>query len=81
MKTIKITLFIIFVFCALGFAQSKEDTTEVINMKEQYKTLTNQLQKDELQVMNDKSQLFDLQIKYNQKITEIAEKAKTHLKK
>lgn len=79
MKLINKILFIVFLLTAFGFAQvkqaqiSKQDSTELATIVNQFNEMQKQLQQDELRVMQDKSSLFDLRNSYDAKIKAISE--------
>jgi len=81
MKTLKKILFAVFVLTALGFSQvkttiSKQDSTDLATIANQFNEVLTQLQKDEQKVRDDKAFLFDKQNEYNSKLKAIQEKKK-----
>ena len=78
----KILFLVLFVFVALGFSQvkteklSSQDSLDISNIANQFNLIQKQLQQDELKVMADKSQLFDLQQQYNATLKAIGDKGK-----
>jgi len=81
MKTLKKILFAVFVLTALGFSQvkttiSKQDSTDLATIANQFNQIQKQLQSDESRVIQEKAILFDLQNQYNSKLKAIQEKKK-----
>ena len=81
MKTLKKILFAVFVFTALGFSQvkttiSKQDSTDLATIANQFNQIQKQLQSDESRVIQEKAILYDLQNQYNAKLKAIQEKKK-----
>ena len=81
MKTLKKILFAVFVLTALGFSQvkttiSKQDSTDLATIANQFNQQTKLLQEVQLKEMQIKSGLFDLQQQYNAKLKAIEEKKK-----
>ncbi len=80
MKIIKKILVVVFLFCALGFAQSvkltPQDSTELATIVNQFSQMQKQLQNDESRVIQEKAILYDLQNQYNAKLKAIEEKKK-----
>jgi len=82
MKTLKKILFAVFVLTALGFSQvkteplSKQDSTELATIANQFNQIQKQLQSDESRVIQEKAILYDLQNQYNAKLKAIQEKKK-----
>jgi len=81
MKTLKKILFAVFVFTALGFSQvkttiSKQDSTDLATIANQFNQIQKQLQSDESRVIQEKAILYDLQNQYNAKLKAIEEKKK-----
>ena len=73
MKTLKKILFAVFVLTALGFSQvkttiSKQDSTDLATIANQFNQIQKQLQSDESRVIQEKAILFDLQNQYNSKL-------------
>ena len=81
MKIIKKTFFAVFLFTALGFSQvktaiSKQDSTELAVIANQFNQIQKQLQNDESRVIQEKAILYDLQNQYNAKLKAIEDKRK-----
>ena len=82
MEAIKKIIFVTFLFAALGFAQvkteplSKQDSTDLATIVNQFNTIQKQLTNDESRVIQEKAILFDLQNQYNAKLKAIEEKKK-----
>jgi len=81
-KFYKKILFIVFVFTALGFAQtkteplSKQDSTDLATIANQFNQIQKQLQSDESRVIQEKAILYDLQNQYNAKLKAIEDRRK-----
>ena len=82
MKIVKKIIFVVFIFCALGFAQvktepiSKQDSTDLATIANQFNQQKQLLQEIQLKEMQVKSNLFDLQNEYNAKIEAIKKEKK-----
>jgi len=81
MKTLKKILFAVFVLTALGFSQvkttiSKQDSTDLATIANQFNQIQKQLQSDESRVIQEKAILYDLQNQYNAKLKAIEDRRK-----